>query len=112
MNDTEHSSTASPGLFIPFVLLAASVLVYLIWQVANVQGQRSGVKAAKAQVADAIQKREPQVAQSIEVKNRLEALAIDLLELSKTDEKALAIVRKYDIQRALPAAVEAGKAGN
>ena len=62
-----------------------------------------------AQVADAIQKREPQVAQSIEVKNRLEALAIDLLELSKTDEKALAIVRKYDIQRALPAAAEAGK---
>lgn len=111
MNDAEHPSRPGPGLFIPFVLLAASVLVYLVCQVANVQGQRTAVKAAKAQLADAIQKREPQVAQSIELKNRLEALAIDLLELSKTDEKALAIVRKYEIQRALPAAAAAGETG-
>ena len=104
MNEGEHSSVPVRSLFIPFVLLAASVMLFLVWQVANVAAQRSGVKAAKTQLAEAIQKREPQVAQSIEIKTRFEALTIDLLELSKTNEKALAIVKKYNVQQALSAA--------
>ena len=107
MNDGDFPDTPARSLFLPFVLLAASLLVFLIWQIASVQTQRSGIKAAKTQLAEAIQQREPQVTQSNEIKKRLESLAIDLLELSKTDEKALGIVKKYDIQRALPAA--AGK---
>ena len=110
MSDGEHTRVPAHGLFIPFILLAASVLIFLAWQVANVAAQRSGVKNAKTQLAEAIQKREPQVAQSIEIKARFEALAIDLVELSKTNEKALAIVKKYDISRALAAAAaESGK---
>ena len=109
MNDNAPSGGPTPGLFIPFIILAASVLVFLVWQISNVQSQRTGLGVAKAQVADAIQKREPQVAQAIEMKTRFEALGTDLLELSKTDEKAMAIVKKYNIQRALPAA-DAGSA--
>lgn len=109
MNDGDTSNAPARGLFCPFVILAASVMAYLVCQISNVQTQRSGSQANKAKLAEAIQKREPQVTQSIEIKTRLEALAIDLLELSKTDEKAMAIVKKYDIQRALPAAAEAGK---
>ena len=104
MNDSDPSRAAAPGLFIPFLLLAASVLACLIWQISNIQSRRSGLATAKAQLAEAIQKREPQVAQSLEIKTRLQALSMDLLELSKTDEKALAVVKKYNIQQALPAA--------
>lgn len=109
MNDSDPSSTPARGLFLPFLLLALSVLLLVVWQIASVASQRSGLKTAKAQLADAIQKREPQVAQSVEIKNRLQALSTDLLELSKIDERALAIVKKYQIDQALPAAAEAGK---
>ena len=107
MNDGDFPDTPVRSLFLPFVLLAASLLFFLIWQIANVQTQRSGIKAAKTKLAEAIQQREPQVTQSNEIKTRLESLAIDLLELSKTDEKAMAIVKKYEIARALPAAAAA-----
>ena len=107
-DDSPRRRTA--GIFIPFVLLSASVLFSLLWQIMSVQSQRTASNTTKAQLADAIKKREPQVAQAVEIKNRLEALAIDLLELSKTDPTAQAIVKKFDIQRALPAAgAEAGK---
>jgi hypothetical protein len=109
MSDSDPSTAPTRSLFVPFVILAASVAAYLVWQVFNVQTQRSGFKATKSKLAEAIQQREPQVTQSIEIKTRLEALAIDLLELSKTDEKAMAIVKKYEIQRALPAAAQAAK---
>ena len=109
MNDDAPSNAPARDLFIPFVTLAASVLAYLVWQVSNVRIERSGIQANKSKLAEAIQKREPQVTQSVEIKTRLEALAIDLLELSKTDEKAMAIVKKFDIQRAIPAAAEAEK---
>lgn len=109
MTNDDQPGLPARGLFIPFILLAASVLMLLVWQIANVTTQRSGLKATKAQLAEAIQKREPQVAQSIEIRNRLQALSADLFELSKTDERALAIVKKYHIEQALPAAAEAGK---
>lgn len=110
MTDDHSAPRATPGLFIPFVLLAVGLIFSLLWQIAGIQAQRSAFVATKAQLADAIQKREPQVAQAIEIKNRLEALAIDLLELSKTDQTAQTIVKKHGIERALPAAAaEPGK---
>lgn len=109
MSDGDPHPSPAPGLFVPFVILAASILTYLVWQVSNVQAQRSGLQVNKSKLAEAIQQREPQVAQSVELKTRLEALAIDLLELAKTDEKAMVIVKKFDIQRALPAAAAAAQ---
>ena len=109
MQDDDPSDTAARSLFLPFVLLAASLLLFLVWQIYNVQTQRAGFETTKTKLAEAIQQREPQVTQAVEIKARLEALAIDLLELSKTDEKAMGIVKKYDIQRALSGAAEPAK---
>ena len=101
----DYQRRRTPGLFIPFILLAAAVLFSLLWQILTIQSQYAGSKAMKAQLADAIQKRAPQVAQAVEIKNRLEALAIDLLQLAKTDPTAQAIVKRHGIERALPASV-------
>ena len=111
MDDTDSQLRLTSPLFLPFILLAASVLLSLVWQIATVQAQRSNFKTTKAQLAETIQKREPQVAQATEIKNGLEALANDLLELSKTNPNAAAIVKKYNIQRNLEAAGTAAKAG-
>lgn len=89
----------SSPLFLPFMLLGASVLFSLIWQIANVQAQRSTIKTTKVQLGDAIVKCGPQVSQAGEIKARLEALGNDLLELAKTNPKAAAIVKKYGIER-------------
>ena len=102
MNDEEPPRPETTGLFIPFILLAVSVLLFLIWQVANVQSQRSGLKTMKMQMEEAIRAREPQVEQAIQINNRFEAFAIDLLELARTNENAQAVVKRHDIQRAAP----------
>ena len=102
MNDDAPPRSETPGLFIPFILLAASVLLFLIWQVTNVQSQRSGLETARMQIVEAIRAREPQVEESIQINNRFEAFAIDLLELARTNENAQAIVKRHDIQRAAP----------
>jgi hypothetical protein len=50
----------------------------------------------------AYNEREPLVKQSTEVRDKIQALANDLLELAKTDEEARTIVRKYDIKQTSP----------
>lgn len=99
-----NGETRTPPLFIPFILLAVGLLLSLVWQIANVQAQRSTFQTTKAQLTEAIEKREPQGAQAIEIKARFEALAIDLLELANTNPNAKAIVQKYEIERNLSAA--------
>ena len=89
----------TPPLLIPFLLLGVSVLFSLLWQIVSLQAQRSTFQTTKAQLAAAIQKREPQVAQAVEIKARFEALANDLLALARTDPNAAAIVKKYEIRR-------------
>ncbi len=108
-DDYDTPRAENRSLFIPFILLAVSLLLFLIWQIGSVQSQRAGFKTTKAQLAEAIQKREPQAAQATEIKARLEGFANDLLEIAKTDQNAAAVVKKYDIQRNLTAATEAGK---
>ena len=111
MDDSDSHHHRVSSLTLPFILLATGVLFSLIWQVATLQAQRSTFKTTKTQLVEAIQKREPQVAQAAEIKSRLEALANDLLELAKTNSNAAAIVKKYDIQRNLNAAKAADGAG-
>ena len=106
----EHSRhSRSQGLFIPFTILAASVLLLLVWQLYITKLQYSGLKGTKVQLAETLKKREPQAAQGVEIQNRLKALAMDILQLAKTDKAAEAIARKYSFEQAIPAAVEAGK---
>ena len=108
MNEDDSRRRRAPGLFIPFVLLAVAVLFIMLWLNLSVFSQRSGFQGAKAQLAEAIEKRAPQVTQAAEFKNRLEALAIELLELARTDPTAEAIVKKNGIERALPAQAAGG----
>lgn len=111
MDDNDSSRLRSAQLLLPFILLAVGVLFSLIWQITALQSQRSAFKATKAQLAETIQQREPQAAQATEIKNRLEVLANDLLELASTNATAEAIVKKYDIQKNLNAAKAASGAG-
>lgn len=106
----EHSRhSRSQGLFVPFVILAASVILMLLWQLYGTKVQYSTLNGTKSQLAEALKKREPQAAQGAEIQNRLKALAIDILELAKTDKTAEAISKKYNFHQAIPAAAEAGK---
>ena len=109
--ESDAPRTRTSPLFIPFILLAVSVLFSLLWQIASVWAQRSTFLTTKTQLAEAIQKREPQAAQAAEIKTRLEALANDLLDLAKTNSNAEAIVKKFEIQRNLSAAGAAGGTG-
>ena len=111
MDDNDSQRLRSAQLLLPFILLAVGVLFSLLWQITALQAQRSAFKTTKAQLAETIQKREPQVVQATEIKNRLEALANDLLDLANTNATAEAIVKKYDIQRNLNAAKAAPGAG-
>ena len=106
----EHSRhSRSHALFIPFILLAASLLLLLTWQLYLTKLQYSGLKGTRIQLAETLKQREPQAAQGVEIQNRLKALAIDILHLAKTDKAAEAIARKYSFQQAIPAAAEPGK---
>ena len=109
MSDETSRHSRSQALFLPFVILASSVLLLLLGQSYITKTQYSGAKATKAQLAEALKKREPQAAQGVEIQNRLKALAIDILELAKTDKTAEAIAKKYSMQQAQPASAAAGK---
>ena len=111
MDDNDSPRLRSAQLLLPFILLAVGVLFSLLWQITALQSQRNAFKATKAQLVETIQKREPQAAQATEIKNRLEALANDLLDLANTNATAEAIVKQYDIQRNLNAAKAAPGAG-
>ena len=84
-------------------LLAASLLLFLAWEIATLNSQRRNLAGARAQLAAAIQEREPAVKQSAELKNRFQALASDLVELAKSDPKAETLVKKYKIREGLAA---------
>ena len=110
MDDSDSPRRRSSPLFLPFILLALGVLFSLVWQIFTLQAQRTSFKTTRVQLAEAVQKREPQVVQATEIKTRLEALASDLIELAKTNPNAAALVKKYDIQRNLAAAGATPKA--
>ena len=101
--DPRDASTA-PSIQLPFALLTCAIAVIMISQTVGVFKQRSALKDARVQLTDAIQKRETLVKQSAELQEKLKALVVDLIDLAKTDEDAKAIISKYNIQQAAPAA--------
>jgi hypothetical protein len=107
---TETTSTVSAdhySLHIPFALLTATLAVIMIMQTVNTFKTRDGLREAKVQLAEAYRTREPVVKQSAELQSKLQALVLDLLLLSKTDDDAKAIVGKYNIQQNAPAGADA-----
>ena len=103
----ESASSAFPPFF-PIVLLAVSLLISMVWQIVSVGSQTTALKSDKAQLVEALKQREPQAQQAVQMRDQLRALTLDLAELAKTDPKAQALVKKYNIPPAL-AAEEPGK---
>ena len=94
---------SEPSLHLPFALLSSALAVVMITQTVGSFKQKSALQEGKAQLVDAFAKRDPLVKQSGELKNKLNAMVMDLLILGKTDEDAKAIIGKYNIQQNLPA---------
>jgi len=101
MNPREESTT----LFTPFwplCLMAVSLATFLGWQVTiSVQQYIGLVRLADQQTV--------LTQQAVQAESKLQAMMMDLLQLSKTDADARAIVGKYNIKfnPAAPAALPA-----
>jgi uncharacterized protein YhaN len=78
------------------------------WQANNLDSQILGLTESEARFSELIKQRETVVQQSQQVQSQYTNLLADLLELSKTDADANAVVQKYNIQRqeSAPAASE------
>jgi hypothetical protein len=83
--------------FIPLVLLCASFIILLAWQVKMSSTQKDLFE-------NAITRQEPAVNQSQQVQASVTKLVTDLLEAAQTDDTAKAIVTKYKIQQNAPPA--------
>lgn len=103
MNYDDTTSRPAPSYLIPFALLAISFAVLQIYQIVNSSKQHSAMEDTKKQLTEIIGQREALVKQSGELQAKLQAMAVDLLDLAKTDERAKAIVQKYNIQQVAPA---------
>ena len=85
----EHATLFTP--FWPLCLMAVSLAAFLGWQVTAAARQYVGlVRLADQQAVLA--------GQATQAEAKLQAMMMDLLELSKTDADARAIVSKYGIK--------------
>lgn len=73
--------------------------VNMKWQSNNLDRQILGLTDSEARFAELIKQRETIVQQSQQVQSQYTNLLTDLLELSKSDADAAAVVQKYNIQR-------------
>jgi hypothetical protein len=110
-NFNEPAATDSgSSIALPFALICAAVAVFLAAQTANTLFNRTNLVDAKAQLIkgkadlEALRTgREKTVEESKQLQQKLQDLVMDLLLLAKTDPKADAIVKKYNIQQNAPA---------
>src|SRR5689334_13189764 len=89
-------NNGGPSAFWPLILVALSISSILVWQliVAN---------QVRVHASQMIEQQTKLVEQSRRVQAGLQKFAKDLIEVSKTDEEAKAIVTKYGISVANPA---------
>ena len=88
-------SQNSQSAFLPVFLSSLALLIFFIWQLSLVWGQKSALsKVEEAQ--------KPVVARAIQAQTELQGLATDLLLLAKTDQVAQQIVTAYGIAQSGP----------
>ena len=96
MSEYENSpANETPCFFWPYTLLALSLVFILVWQIvlaANARGTLKAQAANLSQVSVAAQ----------QTKDSLQKIVVELLELSKSDNDAKAIVEKYQIRQNQP----------
>ena len=105
--NTENSSQCQCGIFLPTLLIAASLLVFFIWQLTTVSAQRTVLDTSRQQLEESFKNSTPQheqlIKQSQAVQAKLEKIANGLLDLAKDgDSDAKAIVAKYNISKQTP----------
>ncbi len=93
--ESETRSGFPMDAFIPLVLLSASFIVLLFWQVKMSSTQKDLFE-------NAITRQEAAVNQSQQVQASVTKLVTDLLQAAQTDDAAKAIVAKYKIQQNAP----------
>jgi hypothetical protein len=93
--ESETRSGFPMDAFIPLVLLSASFIVLLCWQVKMSSTQKDLFE-------NAITRQEAAVNQSQQVQASVTKLVTDLLQAAQTDDAAKAIVTKYKIQQNAP----------
>ena len=105
--NTENTSQCSCNIFLPVILIAASVLIFFIWQLTTFSSQRSAFNKSLQQLDESFKNSTPQheqlIKQSQAVQSKLEKIAIGLLDLAKDgDPDAKAIIEKYKISKQAP----------
>ncbi|MEI8341278.1 MAG: hypothetical protein WCH43_07045 [Verrucomicrobiota bacterium] len=94
-SDHSHSSTCQ-GPFIPFLLIALSLVVLSLWQIKSITGDRTEIQAMMQQQTEPVNK-------SKQVQAGLEKIVLELLQLARDgDPDAKAIVAKYNISQQAP----------
>ena len=108
MSNQESNSCCS-GIFLPVSLLAASLLVFFIWQLTMLTSQHSALGLSLQQLEESFKNNTPQheqmIKQSQAVQAKLEKIANGLLKLAEDgDPDAKALIAKFKISRSAPAA--------
>ncbi len=96
MSDAPETITNQYTAFWPIFLLALSIGILITWQVLLAGQQHVSLQRAAEQQALATQ-------QAAQAEGRLQAIMMDLVELSRGNSEALAIVKKYGIKINPPA---------
>jgi len=88
---SRETSPSSHDIFWPMMLVSASILLILMWEIrVNILDRRYALETHERQTR--------QVEQSKKTQDGLEKLVRGLVELSKTDEEASKLVNKYQIK--------------
>ena len=82
--------------FVPACLIAASLIIILVYELTVASQARSNAKQLRDQQTKVVE-------QSRQIQTGLEKIARDLIEVAKTDDDAKALVSKYAISVASPA---------
>ena len=101
--DFAEDSAQALSAFLPLSLLALSLMIVLGWQVSNSNSQRNLLQQG-------ITNREPVLQQARQAQAGLQKLVVDLIDASKDDNDAIAIIAKYNVQIAGKPVVTAGPA--
>jgi len=96
--DTPEQTQQGHSAFVPVLLTLISFLMILGWTLTVTVRQSVNLQDVKFQVWQA-------TTQSVQAEEKLKAMLSDLVDLSKEDPAAAAIVKQYKIKQNAPAAV-------
>lgn len=101
MNDSTQpnaSDAHSMSAFIPLILLAVSLALFLTSQISNLLTQRTNLKELNTKLVEARDQRDKALQQAPKVQERLQKLFLDLAAIAKDDKDAQAIISRSGIQ--------------